>query len=256
MTDLVSSMSDGLNAFLDTSVILSREFGPRQKKKEIKSTLKGKRKTASTYSITEVNRTFLKDAIFLYSILTEEPSLHTVFERLQKFPMTERRIKRCLALLDKITDNRQIRIKTAMAKLENLIFGTKALLFRDVATVTSGTLCPLSQENVEFDYPAFKLNTSCTKSTATCSLAKYLKANTPKLLELKQAISSDPKMEKLCLVLEKAILDPNEAKGRRCQTLGDLIICLDAPYSSNVYSTNVKDFAVICHIVKKKFVKM
>jgi len=248
-------MSDCSKAFLDTTVILTREFGSRQRKGEIESTLKGKRKIASTYSMTEINRTFLKDAIFLYSILTEEPSLHAVFERLQKFPLTERRIKRCLALLDKVTDNKQIRIKTAMPRLENLILGTKALLFRDVSTTPSGTLCPLSQENVEFAYPTFKLNTSCTKSSATCSLAQYLRVYSSELSNLKQAISSNSKMKKLCSALEKAIADPNEAKGRRCQTLGDVIICLDAPDCCNVYSTNARDFAVICRILKKKFVK-
>lgn len=243
-------------AFLDTSVILTREFGSRQRKKKIKSTLEGKHKIASTYSVTEMNRTFLKDAIFLYSILTEEPTLHAVFERLQKFPLTERRIKRCLALLNKITDNRQLRMKTAITRLENLILGTKALLFRDVSTIESGTLCPLSEETVEFDYPTFKLNTSCTKSRAMCSLAQYLKAYTSKLSNIQQAISSDPKMKKLSSALEKVIADPNEARGRRCQTLGDVIICLDAPGGCNVYSTNAKDFAVICRIMKKKFVKI
>lgn len=252
----MSQTQDSSKAFLDTTIILTREFGSRPKKEEIRSALKEKSSMASTYSITEINRTFLKDAIFLYSVLTDEPTLHAVFERLQKFPMTERRIKRCLAILDKITDSKQLHVKTAMSRLENLISGTKSSLFRDVFIIESGTLCPLSQETVEFDYPTFKLYTSCTKSSAKCSLAQYLNSYISELSNLQRAISSHSKMKNMFMALEKVIADPHEAKGRRCQTLGDVIICLDAPEGCDVYSTNAADFAVICGALKKKFVKI
>jgi len=242
-------------AFLDTTIILTREFGSKEKKKEIEF-LKGKNNFGSTYSITEINRTFLRDAIFIHSILIDAPNLHVVFERLQKFPMTERRIKRCLALLDKITDNRQLHVKTAIARLENLILGANKLLFQDISIIESGSLCPLSRENVEFDYPIFKLNTSCTKIAAGCSLPYYLNTHTSKLSNLQQAISSDSKKKKLCVALAKVIANPRNAKGRCCQTLGDVIICLDAPNGCDVYSLNAQDFAVICKILRKKFLKI
>lgn len=240
--------------FLDSSLILSREFGKSELKKKIEQNISQAKKFSSTYAKTEIKRTFLKDAIYLHSLLVEEQNLTAVFQRLQSFPLSQRRIKRCLALLSKITNRRRLRLADAITRLETLILGLDMLLLKDVTMLKSGTECPLADESVRFVPPTYRINTSCTKTSPICAIKKYFNEKDAALHKIHKDIMSDSNLRKLFVLLDKILKKEDTPKGRNCMTLGDTIICLDCPIGYTIYGTNIKDFVPLCRCLSKKFV--
>lgn len=241
-------------AFLDTSVILSRKFGVPKEKASVKKAIGNRQKSSTKYIKVEINRTFLTDAIFLHYLLVEEGDLRVVYQRLRRYPTTQRKRDRCLAILESVSDKRQTRFSDAITRLQNLILGMEKALLRDVRMIDSGTNCPLADKKLEFVYPIFEIETSCTRKKPACSLPQYLQKNIKKLQTLNQGISSDEKLKKLHKTLGIVLQNPKKGKGRNCQILGDTIICLDAPENCDIFSTNTKDFGPICKHLGKSFV--
>lgn len=242
-------------AFLDTSVILSKEFGSKDIVDEIEKALENKRKSSTKYVCMEINRTFLKDAIFLHSLLVEEMNLSVVFKRVQAYPkMTARRIKRCLDILSKITDEGQLRVEDSIARLANLITGLRIVLLSGISIVTSGTDCPLADKEVVHIPPIYTIETRCTRDSPECKIVNYMEENRTSITEILNSPVSNESFEKLRDFLSKLIGNEKIAKGRNCQKLGDIIICLDSPSDFTIYSTNVKDFAIVCESLGKSFV--
>jgi len=241
-------------AFLDTTVVLSNNFGSKDIKDEIEKALENKQKFSTKYVCMEINRTFLKDAIFLHSLLVEEMDLSVVFKRLQNYPMTQRKIKRCLAVLSKITDKGQLRVEDSISRLANLITGLRVALFGNISFIRSGTDCPLAYEEIVFIPPIYIIETRCTRDLPECRIVEYLEENKKNMRKIFNSLASDETYRKLHDFLSKLIKNKKIAKGRNCQKLGDIIICLDSPADYTIYSTNIKDFAIICKSLGKPFI--
>ena len=242
------------DAYLDSSVILSRKFGIPKEKEAVKKTIGKRVKLSTEYVKVEINRTFLTDAIFLHTLLLERnASLHSVYQRLRRWPTFQRQKDRCLAIMESISDKRQTRMADAIVRLENLILGMQRELFKNVMIVSSGTDCPLAREELKFVYPNFEIETSCTRKRPICSLPAYVKSKRMELRALSTGISSNSKLGKLHTKLDEVLQDSKKARGRNCQVLGDTIICLDAPKQCIIFSTNIRDFAPICNFLGKPF---
>jgi len=242
------------DAFLDSSVLLSRKFGLAKQKTKIRIKLKNRKRISSKYAKTEIKRTFLKDAIWLHSLIVEEGNLLPIYDRISEYPTTQRRKDRCIKILKSVSDKGNLRYADTLARLENLILGIEKEVLRGVQIIESGTKCQLAEEELEFNYPYFDIKHSCTQQTAICSLPAYLAQNMKVLHVLKTGISGIPHLRKLEQALDILLQDPKKAKGNRCKTLGDTIICLDAPKDCDIFSTNEKDFDPISKHLGKSFV--
>jgi len=242
--------------FLDSSVVISKEFGLERVRQKINDALSNKQKMSTTYIVTEINSTVVKDAVFLHSLISEEMDLSAVFKRLQRFPLTQRRRARCLLLLSKVTNRRQLRVADSLARLANLIVGLPDILLHGVSLIASGTGCPLASERAEFTSPIYSINVSCTRKSPKCNLAQFLRMNRSNLKEIRDHISQNIDQRLLHSLLEEIINKERLAKGRRCKKLGDTIICLDSPKDCHICSTNVKDFLPICESLRKKFLEI
>jgi hypothetical protein len=242
------------DAFLDSSVLLSQEFGLPRQKAIIRKSLRGRVKFSTEYVKTEINRTFLKDSIFIHSLLVDEGNLTAVYQRLRQFPTTQRQKDRGYAILEHVSDKRQLRFADALSRLENLISGMEKQLLKDVQILKSGTGCELAEEELEFNDPYFSIKTSCSRKTAHCALPTYLTQNSVGLNALKTGISGNSQLEKLNVVLSIVLQDPEKAKGKHCKILGDTLICLDAPQNCDIFSTNINDFDPICRLLGKPFI--
>lgn len=242
-------------AFLDTTVFWAREFGDTDTRAKTEAFLKSKTKATSSYVQMEMNRTALKDAVFLYTVMVEEGNLPAVFTRLQSYPQTERAVRRCVELLGRITQQRQLRLADSMARLENLIIALgQSMYLRDVDVMASGTNCPLSDSQIEYVSGTYRINTSCTKKAPACDVSAYMNNRTEDLKKVLAEVSTVSHLENLTTLLKNVIVNPQEAKGRNCATLGDLIICMDSPDDYVISSSNTKDFAPICKSLGKPFV--
>lgn len=239
--------------FLDTSVIEGREFGNASIRTQIENSLLAKKKLASTLVKMEINRTFVRDAIFLHTLLFEDRDLSVVFKRLQSFPITPRQSKRCLRLLECITDRNTLRVVDALARLENVIQGVSAWLLRDISLIESGTCCPLADRQAVHRSGTYEISTSCNRALPSCNIAAYIERSVTDLQKILSAVKGNRDHEKLAGVLEQVIRDPAKAKGRNCMDLADTIICLDSPADCIIHSLNIVHFEPICRCLGKSF---
>lgn len=240
-------------AYLDSSVVLTRRYGTRRQRKKVIQTLIGRKKITSSYIKREMKRTFLYDMIWLHSLLIDEKDIPPVFDRIRDFSITPRRQKRCIAILEQISLG-GLRYPDAVTRLENLIFAFEKDVLRNVKIIESGTGCNLAKEEIEINYPIISLNISCTRSNADCCLPNFVNQNRAILKKLRDDIAGIEDCKQLRETLDEILQDPEKSKGNNCKTLGDTIICLDSPIDCDILSTNEKDFKPICDSMNKPFV--
>jgi hypothetical protein len=233
---------------------LSRAFGIPKAKKSIEKAIKGRAKQSTKYIRVEINRTFLIDAIFIHSLLVDEGDLRFVYQRVRTFPVKPRQKDRFFAILETVSDKGQLRVDDAIVRLENLILGMEKKLLQDVKLMDTGTKCPLAEEELKFEYPYFRIKTDCTRNNPNCSLPDHIRNNGAQLEALHVDIGGNQNLQKLHVKLAEVLKNPRNARGRNCQILGDTIICLDAPQQSDVFSTNIRDFAPICKSLGRSFI--
>lgn len=252
MNDHVVRLSSR-NAFLDSSVVLSRAFGVPREKQSVEKAIKGRAKQSTKYIRVEINRTFLTDAIFIHSLLVDEGDLRRVYQRVRTYPVKPRQKDRFFAILETVSDKDQLRVDDAIVRLENLILGMEKRLLRDINLMDTGTKCPLAEEELKFEYPYFRIKTDCSRNSRNCSLPDHIRNNAVQLRVLHADIGDNQDLEKLHAKLAQVLKNPRNARGRNCQILGDTIICLDAPQQSDVFSTNIRDFVAICKSLGRSF---
>ena len=152
-----------VNAYLDSSVILTRNFGYESEISIINQLIQDTEKFASKYAKMEIWRTFLKDAVYLHSVILEERNLPNVLQRISSVGFKPRVKGRCIKLLSAVSDDCILRVEDAIARLELLIEGIEDLLFYDIHLLPSGTCCPLAEEKVQKEAGSYILNTRCTR---------------------------------------------------------------------------------------------
>lgn len=185
--------------------------------------------------------------------MVDERNLAPVYQRLRTFPTTKRKKDRCLAILESVSDKRQLRFADALSRLENLINGMEKEILKNVQILKSETGCQLANEELEFDAPYFSIRTSCSRKNAVCSLPEYVIQSSSSLRAVKMGISGNRQLDKLKDTIDIVLANPEKAKGNNCKTLGDTLICLEAPKHCIILSTNIKDFKPICSSLGKSF---
>jgi hypothetical protein len=201
--------------------------------------------------VTEINRSLVKDAVFLHSLLIEEMNLPKVYNRLTQYPLSDRGRKRCLLLLEKVSDKKQLRVADAIARLESLINGLHALLMRDVTLLDSRIGCPIANVRPKKANRIYEMPMSCRRKDARCSVHQFLDEHKD---ALKKILTFDKIDQNLFIIVSNVTKNFNIAKGKNCAKLGDIIICLEAPNDHTIYSTNKKDFNPLCKALRKELI--
>lgn len=142
----------------------------------------------------------------------------------------------------------------SITRLANLITGLHIALFKGISLIRSGTDCPLADEDILYTPPIYLIETKCTRVSPECKIVDFLEVNTKNLRKIRDSLTSEPAFSNLHDLLGKVIGNENIAKGRNCQKLGDIIICLNSPTGYTVYNTNIKDFAIVCKSLGKPFI--
>lgn len=242
-------------AFLDTSVIISKNFEKENIKRKIEEKLRDLPKRTSTYVVMELKRRVLKDLMYLHSILLEEESLADAQRRLAKISKSKRQLKMCLLILAQISDISAADRDEVLIRLENMIRVGTRLYLRDIEVFESGTRCdlahrmPIKTDVGSYDfYPQW----SCTRKIIQCDVDIFINRNDSHLRSLLNCLLKDSAWNVYTKLLKEVLADPSLARGNNCMTLGDTIIILDASLDSVIYSTNRKDFEPICRCLNKK----
>lgn len=243
-------------AFLDTSVIISKNFEKEDVKRRIEEKLGSLLKKTSTYVVMELKRRILRDLMYLHSILLDEESVGDAQRRLAKISRSKRQLKMCFLIFAQISDISAKDRDEVLLRLENMIRVGIRLYLGDIEVFESGTRCELAYRiPIKTDVGSYDFfpSWSCTRRIIQCYIDDFIKQNHQQLKPLLNCLSRDPAWTNYTKLLKKILAKPSLARGNNCMTLGDTIIILDAPDDSVIYSTNKKDFGPICKCLNKKF---
>lgn len=237
-----------LNIFLDTCVILKREFSSDQEKSnKIKRFLEQKNKVTSTYVCMELNRTFLADAETLEVLFCEVTDLKVIWEKIRKY--SELNVRDRLELLfHKITEDTQS-LYEAKSILKRLIKHYHSILLRGVTIIPSRTEC---------EKGLYIRGYICRGTKSTCKVTDVVEENKPLFesirTKLVENLQKDRKTLRICWTLNEITGNPSKTREdpRNCFDIGDILIALDVPESFTLVSED-KGFFLICEVLNVPF---
>lgn len=204
--------------FLDTNVIIKREFSDNQKKiEEIEDFLKEKNKLISTYVCMELNRTVLADAETLKTYLYDCMNLNEIRERIRALSNSTRMKHRL-----------------------------------ELNVIPSKTDCEKGQYMA--DYSCRGIKSSCRVTENVEKNKDLLRTLKIELVQDVQDVNRDRGKLDICWSLDEIIRNPEKTKEnpRNCFNVGDILIALDVPDNFTLVSGD-KDFFLICEVLKISF---
>jgi len=242
------------NIFLDTCVILDREFSrDAEKTMRIEEFLAQKNKITSTYVNIELNKTYYKDSYTLYTMLEEQRDLDEVRKRINEMPFHRER-ERLKLILERITADSFV-LREVRISLKRIMKYYHTLLLRGINIIPSKTRCEQCLSTNEF---------KCRGSYSICRVDEVVEENKPffvvisgKFLEDLQRIDDLQKKQtvmKICGVITEVTEAPIRIKQdpSKCFKLGDILIALDVPTDFILVSED-SHFFIICDVLHTPF---
>lgn len=236
------------NIFLDTCVILGREFSrDREKANAVEKFLDQKNMITSTYVNMELNRTYYKDSYTLYTMLQEHTSLDEVKERIKEMHF-QREKERLELIFERITaDN--FELHEAKIRLKRLIKWYHTILLKGVNVIQSRTRCEQCLPTGNF---------KCRGSSSMCRVVEIVEENKVSFEAIRRKflenLQKDIARLRICGVIAEVIEIPDKIKQNpdKCFCLGDILIALDVPEGFDLVSED-KHFLFICDVLNTSF---
>lgn len=254
--------------FIETSIQIERILGRRARKEQIQAALEGAKVSTSSYVWMEFRRTALQAMAYLLTIIRQmqqEGETDILFSELIKrvaagtaIRYSQRVLQRVLLAYGYILETfprSPVRATTLIDYLEfNIEYVIPARFFQGIDEFIANTDCDLVRPNVPVgDY--FQSRLSCNTITAQCSIVDFLEHHQSELLALEHALaqaSPDQINPSTLTTLRRVNHDLSKAKGERtCWALGDIIIALEAPNDTLIYTTD-NHFDVLCAALGKR----
>jgi len=264
------------SGFLDTTIHVSRQIGAAHVKQRIEQELPSYgRVGATTFSKVEFKNAVIRDVDFALRKLNEAGSLWSLLKELANLPPQARsRINRILLILGNIekfeggagaTDDERL-TDAVRTHLENAILGywfTLEKHLSEMHEVKDGTGClRAGQAPREISLGKFDLFLQpCKKSGAHCRMASFFLENRHLFVRIRQAVLSLPPADRgdktelggFERVIEVCLRDPSElCSSSNCKKLADAIIAVESEDYSEIYTSNYKDFAILCQALNRR----
>lgn len=231
--------------FLDTSVIIKREFSDNRKKIiEIENFLKEKNKITSTYVCMELNRTVLADAETLKNFLRDCMNLKEIWERIEALDDSTREKHRLRLIFQKITEDASD-IYEAKVVIQMWLQHYPSSILKETDVIPSKTDCEQGQYMSDY---------SCRGIKSLCRVTEIVEKNKGLLetlrIEMVQDVNKDRRKLETCGSLNEIINNPVRTKENpsNCFNVGDILIALDVPDNFTLIS-NDNDFFLICEVL-------
>lgn len=240
--------------FVETTIQIERLLPDPAKYSDIQTVLQNHQTITSTYVWMEVQRTLGQDYQHLIDLF------------LHQQPTSIAQLLHCLATVETIysvrTLKRMLLHVAHLLEIELITSTIKPLevayelrrkrrrvlyheFFDSIDQMIDTTVCDLIQPDYTIP-PGGRM--SCRRETARCSLHELLNANNSALQRL-QADSAAVSMLDTGTqrALSEIMPDSTMAKGERnCWSLGDLIIVLECPPDTALWTTNLRHFEPLC----------
>ena len=237
------------DVFLDTNVIINREFSDNQEKiMEIESFLEKKNKIISTYVRMELNRTVLADANTLKTYLHECMNLEEIRKRIDAMDDSARVKHRLGLIFHRITEDASD-IYEAKEVMRMWLQHYPSIILKETHIISSKTDCEQGQYMPDY---------SCRGIKSLCRVTEIVEKNKSLLktlqIELVQSVKKDRRKLDICWSLNDVINNPKKIKESpgNCFNVGDILIALDVPDNFTLVSSD-EDFFLICKILGVSF---
>ncbi len=245
--------------FLETTVQAERILGTRTKKEAVKRNTAGKTLVSSKTVLGEFINTFVHTAVVFHNLLVDSPNTAEALQRLESYQ--ERKAKRAMKLLGTVAKERGWDKEDVLDHLDMFVeWGLVHMFEHGLAAIVVGTDCAKARARPIKRDSAYALpipGLSCQKNAPPeCSAGAFLSTHREALLDV--VANLDPKDDEQRRMIETGprVADGTENPfGQTCMNLKDIIIALEAPAESAVYTTNIKHFAPICEALGKQLHK-
>lgn len=248
--------------FLETTIQADRVLGSEKRQKIVLANLDGKALVSSTTVLGEFIDTFVHDAVLFYNLVVDSPSIPVALKRLTSY--RDRLTKRCITIFASIVEEWGYVKEEVLDRLELWIDWGLTYRFRQgLILLVEGTDCAKTRasptkENNRYIIPIPGL--ACTQeSPPKCSVEAFIAAYKGDLIDIIGKLcdleQKDDSQKKMIAVGSRVANGQEKPIGRACQCLKDIIIALEAPGGSAIYTTNIKHFEPICAAIGKQLYK-
>jgi len=255
--------------FLETTIQIGRHLGALKDKNKIAICLSQfDRIVTSTYVKMEFKRRVIRDLVYLYNIISSIDDFPDIFSRIEKLPPVQlRKIKGFLAsfrnffsyLLNK--DMKKAKVDELLEIARHYFKHIWEIAWKkfddNINTILNETDCLNAKEGPKFEGDKIYLKLSCKQTTKKCGIVEFFENNRDYIEKIykkfSQEESLDSEQRKMKKIIEAALIYPqNMANYRNCWSCGDLIIALECPEDSILFTTNEKHYIPLCKEIGKK----
>jgi len=261
--------------FLETTIQVDRFSANPKKKKKIEEILsKFENLCTSTYVKMEYKRSLIRHLVYLYNvILYDAKNFAECFFKMQALPHEQhRKIKGILASLGNFFLNLESGdiskslessfLEIARSYFKNIIEIAWIDFDEKINFVFDETECLNAKVGPIFVEGKFYSKISCTqKGKNGCKIVDFFVRNKNSIKRIYDKFSKDENLDseqkKMLDVIEKAISFPqNMKKDKNCFSCGDLIIALECPKDSLLFTTNIRHFKPLTAEFEKSYLSL
>jgi hypothetical protein len=243
--------------FLETTIQADRILGTKKRKETVIKNLKDKSLLSSRTVLGEFINTFIHDAAVYYNLIVDSPNAE---EALKRLPHIRQRVtNRRIAIFASVAEESGWDRLDILDKLEQWIEWGLIKRFNQGIALLSGTNCRKTEATPIKDGDQYIIpipGLSCTKTpTRACNIEAFIDINKKefsKIIErLENLVTKDNDQNNAIGEGKKVLAEEEKPFGQTCQTLKDVIIAIEAPENSCIYTSNITHFRPICEALQK-----
>jgi len=255
--------------FLETTIQIDRLLGKPKDKNKIASCLSQfDQIITSTYVKMEFKRRAIRDLSYLYNTISSADSFPDIFSRIGDLHSKQvRKIKGLIASVGNYfsyllgEEMKETKVEELLEVAQHYFKHIPEMLWKkfdeNTNTILNETDCLNAKYGPKFEDGKLHCKLSCKQIKEKCKIIKFFEDNRldiEKIFnECLQIGGLDDEQDKMKKVIEKALKHPqNMASYKNCASCGDLIIALECPKDSILFTTNEKHYIPLCKEIGKK----
>jgi hypothetical protein len=261
--------------FLETTIQVDRFSANPEKKKKIEEILsKFENLYTSTYVKMEYKRSLIRHLVYLYNvILYDAKNFAECFFKMQPLPPEQlRKIKGILASFanfflslergDISKSQESSLLEIARSYFKNIIEIAWIDFDKKIDSIFNETECLNAKVGPIFEDGKFYNKISCIqKGKNSCRIVEFFVRHEDSVKKLYNKFIKDESLDieqkKMLNIIEKALTFPqNMKKDKNCFSCGDLIIALECPKDSLLFTTNTKHFKPLTAELEKDYLPL
>jgi len=254
--------------FLETTIQITRRSGDLERKEKIeKFIIQYQKRITSSYVKMEFKRRYIGDLVYLFNLISDADNFCDVYDKLKILPPVQhRRISGILGsfghfFLD-IKDNKTTQSIGDYLLEAGYIFFKNAIELswqdfdKNIDNILDETDCLNAKSGPVLKKARFYNQLSCKQNGKVCKMKEFVLKNREFLKKIYDKLSHienlDDEQKKTKGIVEGALKYPqNMANYKNCSSCGDVIISLECPEDTEIFTTNTKHFSPICEAIGK-----